>query len=198
MLAISGYGSKIAQELKDIVEREEVDEEIIGFRPPQIPEAERYVFTAGFQGGRHVLNTDFYETDATLDMNFRNIVWVLERLFQKTDHARVCVIGSESGIVGSWDKLYAGAKAALHQYVETKALRENQQLVCLVPWIIEDAGMTMRRTDLTNLAVKKINHPKKRFLKSAEVARFVHFLLYIDLGYTTNCVIRMNGGGHAL
>lgn len=197
MLAINGYDSKVAGELRTIVAREEVDEEVIGFRPPQIPEAERYVFCAGHLHGGSILERDFYDTDLASDVNFRNVVWVTERIFQKNPWARVCVVGSESGITGSFDWFYAGSKAAIHNYVENRKVSEHQQLVCVAPWIIEDSGMTIRRTDHEVLARHRLEHPKKRFLLSSEVATMIHYLLYIDPGYINNIVIRMNGGRHA-
>jgi hypothetical protein len=55
--------------------------------------------------------------------------------------------------------------------------------------------MTLRRDDTENLERRREEHPKKRFLTSLEVAKMVHHLLYVDEGYTTGTVIRMNGGG---
>ena len=107
------------------------------------------------------------------------------------------MIGSESGFAWGFDGAYAGAKAALHCYVENKPLRPKQQLVCIAPGIIEDAGMTERRMDKENLEKRRKDHPKHRFLTSDEVAKLAHFLLYVDQGYISNVVIRMNGGDHA-
>jgi NAD(P)-dependent dehydrogenase (short-subunit alcohol dehydrogenase family) len=56
--------------------------------------------------------------------------------------------------------------------------------------------MTLDRKDVENLERRREGHPKKRFLTAAEVAKLIHFLLYIDEGYTTGTVIRMNGRGN--
>ena len=58
--------------------------------------------------------------------------------------------------------------------------------------------MTERRQDVENLQHRQEKHPKRRFLEAAEVARMIHFLLYVDEGYTTGVVIRMNGGEHTV
>jgi NAD(P)-dependent dehydrogenase (short-subunit alcohol dehydrogenase family) len=75
-------------------------------------------------------------------------------------------------------------------------IKPQQQIVCVSPGIIEDAGMTVRREDRVNLARRRDMHPKRRFLRAIEVARMIHFLLYVDEGYTSGVVIRMNGGAH--
>ena len=59
-----------------------------------------------------------------------------------------CVIGSESGFVGSFDRAYAAAEGS--DYIGTSRRRyckehSGQQLVCVSPGIIGDAGMTTRR-----------------------------------------------------
>ena len=54
--------------------------------------------------------------------------------------------------------------------------------------------MTLRRTDRDRLERRAAKHPKRRFLDAADVARLVHFLLYVDRGYVSGCVIRMHGG----
>lgn len=135
-------------------------------------------------------------TSKTWLINFKKTVEICEYILGWSSHARICVIGSESGIAGSYDHEYAGSKAALHQYIETRGVGPHQQLVGIAPSIIADAGMTLRRPDQEALAQRAAAHPKGRFLMSEEVARLAYFLLYTDKGYITNTVIRMNGGSH--
>ncbi len=54
--------------------------------------------------------------------------------------------------------------------------------------------MSTRRKDVDNLERRRTEHPKERFVSSAEVAAMVHHVLYVDAGYTTGTVIRMHGG----
>ena len=76
-------------------------------------------------------------------------------------------MGSESGLKGSFDLVYALTKSSIHKYVEErKILKKKQQLICLAPSTIMDAGITLRRHDHYNV-LKSINkNPKKRGLKS--------------------------------
>ena len=73
-----------------------------------------------------------------------------------------------------------------------------QQLVCVAPTCIVGSGMNLRRNadGRAALAERLETHPKQRWLEPREVAEMVCFLLMVDKGYTTNVVIRMNGGEH--
>lgn len=195
MIAIRGYGSRLAQHL-------------IGFLPnweQAVPvergacntTAERHLFCQGQLLPKTVGQQTRNEIAESFEANFAMVVRQCDLIIATNDKARICVIGSESGYSGSFDGAYAGAKAALHRYVETKKLRTpHQQLICIAPSIIGDSGMTTRRTDTGNLAKRKAEHPKGRFLNCSEVCRLIHFALYVDEGYLTNTVIRLNGGQH--
>jgi NAD(P)-dependent dehydrogenase (short-subunit alcohol dehydrogenase family) len=124
------------------------------------------------------------------------VIAACDQVFDERELARVVVIGSESGFSGSYDSAYAAAKAGLHAYVETKRLKPRQQLVCVAPGIIADAGMTTRRPDKDALAARALEHPKRRFVTALEVAKLIRFLLYDDIGYLSGITIRMNGGQH--
>lgn len=190
MLAVTGYRSKIVEELRKLLPS---GEEVV--RIDHLPSSERYFLCAGLLQPMRMMDMEHAEISATMWVNCFWPVEICERVLATNDHARICVMGSESGFTWSHNDAYAGAKAALHRYVETKKLKPNQQLVCVAPSVISDAGMTLRRTDTDNLERRRLEHPKQRFITSAEVARMVHFLLYVDDGYTTGTVIRMNGGG---
>ena len=197
MLAMTGWRSRISQEVRRIAGEKygETFERLTPMKPTL--DAQRYLFCAGILYGKPARDLTASEIGALLDVNFVNVVETCEHILTANPYARICVVGSESGIAGSFDRLYAGSKAALHQYVETRRIRPAQQLVAVAPGIIGDAGMTLRRTDHENLAKREKEHPKGRFLSSAEVARLITFLLYEDSGYICNAVIRVNGGEHA-
>ncbi len=158
------------------------------------PIVARYVLAAGMLVGKPLLQQEPDELIGTLLANATIPIAFCDAVLMDNPHARICVIGSESGFTWSHDGTYAAAKAALHKYVETKKLKPMQQLICIAPSIIEDSGMTQRRTDLDHLARRKAEHPKQRFLRAKEVARLIHFVLYVDEGYLSGQVIRMNGG----
>jgi 3-oxoacyl-[acyl-carrier protein] reductase len=196
MIAIRGHSSSIALQLVKMLKLGETVCNIErGERMPY--DADRYLFCAGVLRNEPVERQTDGEISESFRVNCAQVIAGCERIIKHNPRARICVIGSESGFAGSFDGIYAAGKAGLHRYVETRRLLSAcQQLVCVAPGIIEDSGMTRRRTDMDALKARVERHPKRRFLKAEEVARVVHFLLYVDQGYITNQVIRMNGGEH--
>lgn len=193
MIAINGLGSTIAQALLPLLPRREA---VHHYRlPGEAPAGcDRFLFAQGFLAGRTARAHDATSAGETFTANFLDIVAACDAIFEANEDARVVVIGSESGFTGSYDTAYAGAKAALHAYVETRRLKPRQQLVCVAPGIIGDSGMTERRTDIDALMERRAAHPKHRFICAQEVASLCFFLLYQDLGYLTGITIRMHGG----
>ena len=153
---------------------------------------DRYVLCAGVMYGQKVSEMETMCVLETFAVNYIDVVVFLERLFENNTSARVCVIGSMSGINGSYDTVYAGSKAALHLYVKTKQLTKRQHLVCVAPTIIEDAGMTTRRKDYAATMSRGKNRRLGRWLKSDEVAKTVMFAIENDA--MCNTVIELNGG----
>ena len=204
MLVITGWGSKIAEELRGLIgwthrggddyplEREEDIKRATYDAMPL--DADRYFLCAGLLLPKTLEEMTSDDYVQTMAVNFSYPMGACEDVLAANDSARICVMGSESGFTGSYNMPYASAKRTLHKYVETKELRPMQQLVCVAPGIVGDAGMTLRRTDLDVLESRRTGHPKGRFVTSLEVARLVRFLLYEDEGYVSNTVIRMNGG----
>lgn len=190
MLAVTGIRSKITQELCSLLP---ASEEMVSFDGEV--QAERYVLCAGLLRPKSLTEQTSQDVDEGLWINLVRPMRICDGILQRNERARIVVMGSESGYSWSYDGTYAAAKAALHRYVETKKLGPHQQLVCVAPSIIGDCGMTQRREDRDNLARREREHPKQRFLRAIEVARLVHFLLYVDEGYVSNTVVRMNGGG---
>ena len=195
MLAVTGFNSRIVQELLPLLPAGEQVERIDA-RPARVvlPDCERYLLCAGVIRPKRINEQSPDEIAETLRVNCTRPMAFCDHILDQNDTARICVIGSESGFAWSYDGVYAAAKAALHRYVETKKLKPGQQLICIAPSIIEDTLMTMMRTDTENLERRKAEHPKRRFLKAIEVARAIHFVLYQDEGYLSGQVIRMNGG----
>ena len=154
----------------------------------------RYIFAAGVSTRLKIYEQTGLDIETSLAVNLVSVMKMCEHVLEYNPNARICVIGSTSGECGSSDQVYAVAKAGLHRYVETRMLRySDQQLVCVAPGIIEDSGMTRRRTDTENLRRRRDEHPKGRFLRAIEVAKMIRFLLWEDEGYTTNVVVRMEG-----
>ncbi len=196
MIAIAGAGSEIAKALLTLIPPEET---VLDGKADELPGvADRYLFCAGYLAGKKIGHASELELAETWDVNFYQPVKAIDRILAINRHARIAVVGSESAYTGSFDMAYAGAKAALHTYVETKRLpHADQQLFAVAPTIIGDAGMTTRRSDLAAVARRAELHPKGRWLSSLEVARLIHFGLYVDAGYLSGIVIRLNGGEHA-
>lgn len=194
MIVITGLRSAIAQEFVRLLPSAEV---VVHGKPLEANfpiGAERYLFCQG------LLRPKTYEDQTEAEIaegelvNFTSIKNACDAIFEATDFARVCVIGSESGFRGSFDGNYATSKAKLHNYVEAKALRTpHQQLVCISPGIIEDCRMTTSRQDVENLRRRREQHPMKRFLQAREVAALARTLIYFQ-PFISGTVIRMHGG----
>lgn len=209
MLVITGWNSRIAVELRGLLEKDwrilpladarmiENPQHIARATYDDMPlDADFYFFCAGYLLPKELDEMDRKEVLETYDVNYNHPMRACEDIFKANPKARICVMGSESGFSGSFNEPYAVSKRLLHEYVECRMVGPDQQLVAVAPNIIYDAGMTLRRTDLQRLNARQLAHPKKRFVSSLEVAKLVRFLLYEDQGYITNVVIRMTGGEH--
>lgn len=155
---------------------------------------DRYLLCAGVLYGQTVCDMSPERMIETLAVNYVDVVHFLDRLFLHNHRARVCVIGSMSGINGSYDMMYAGSKAALHLYVKTKKLQKEQHLVCVAPTIIQDAHMTTRRSDYDHVIKRGKERRLGRWLTTDEVARTAMFALENDA--LCNGVIELTGGIH--
>lgn len=197
MIAIRGIHSTIAASLIILLPQGETVHEIERGSSGKDSGATRFLICQGKLTPKRLTDQTDAERQELFSVNCADVIAACDRIIETVPEARICVIGSESGFSGSFDWSYAGSKAALHRYVETKPLRtSSQQLVCVAPGIIGDAGMTTRRADQHNLVARRMEHRKGRFIDSIEVARLIHFLLYVDSGYLSGITIRMNGGEH--
>lgn len=192
MLAVTGLSTTIVKEYLKIVPDEEV-KRIVAYPnldmfdcELKIPDADRYILAAGVLHQEKMKDQTGRQIMTSLSVNFINVVRICEEILEKNEHARICVIGSESAYGGSFDETYAGAKAALHRYVEKRTLRAHQQLVCVSPPIISDAGMTLRRHDYPEILKRRPT------VTSSEVARLVYDLLNFECELNS-VVVRMKG-----
>lgn len=191
-LVLVGASSRISHYL-----REMTDESVMEARLEVCPiDEDKYFVAAGHLYGRKISELTPEQIAHCSFVNLIGPMLLCETILESNATARICLMGSESAIAGSYDRTYAANKAGLHAYVETRKLKPDQQLVCIAPGIIADAGMTTRRTDTQNLAARSATHPKRRFVTAREVASLAYFLLFVDRGYISNTVIRMNGGEH--
>ena len=193
MIYVRGAGSAIAQALNELHPICPVH------RGERMPDAEKYLFCAGLIHQKRASHQTDDEIRDAFEVNAVSVIRECERLIENNPNARICVIGSESGFKGSFDAVYAVAKAGLHRYVETKRLKyPDQQLVCVAPTCVLNTGMNRQRNadGVASLERRRLLHPKMRWLQPMEVARMIHFLLCVDEGYTTSVVVRMSGGEH--
>lgn len=195
---VRGAGSAIAQALATLTPIESVPRPSRAVYAMPV-DAERYLFCAGLQIQKRIGEQEEDEVEELFWVNAGDVIRECDRLIEENPRARICVIGSEAAYTWGFNGTYAAAKAALHRYVETKRLKHpGQQLVCVAPTMIVGTGMNRQRNadGVAAAERRRLAHPKQRWLQPIEVARLVHFLLVVDEGYVTNCVVRMNGGEH--
>lgn len=204
-LMLTGVNSQIIKELKSLLPR---DQECLELSRTQcdmgnlaeidcwndfILSCDKFVLAHGSVSGKPFQEQEEAEILESLKVNLLSVVRICEIALQNP-LARIVVIGSESGKKGSYDINYWLSKAALHSYVKERRLNHpDQQLVCVSPCSVIDAGMTRRKSeDLIEKSIQSTS--KERGLTSLEVAKCIHHLLFVDKGYTTNTVVEIYGG----
>ena len=131
-------------------------------------------------------------------VNLLSVVKICEIALQNNRQVKIIILGSESGVKGSFDIVYALTKTAIHKYVEERKIKyPKQQLICLAPSTIIDSHMTTKRKDKRNVQKSIINNPKKRGILSKEVSNLIYTLFYEQTDYISNTVIRIDGGKFA-
>lgn len=194
MIAIFNARSSIARALRELLP---LDESIVAdqYEAPEIAFAQRFLFCTGYLCGKPIAEQSPNETARAYNENFADIATMCDQILAVNRNARICIIGSESGCCGSYDMAYAGAKAAMHLYVERKRLEHpGQQLVAVSPTVIWDSGMTQARTDLADCEARGRARRRGEWLSAQDVAQVVHFALYVDRGNLCNTIIHMTGG----
>lgn len=178
MLAVTGFRTSIVKALS--VRTGEPVERIHGtlthptthFAWPD--GCERFVLAAGIIYQKQVQDLTVPEIENALHVNLTNVMRCCEKILRSVPRARIVVIGSLSGREGSFDQLYAAAKAGVHCYVQTRLVQPPQLLACVAPTIVSDAGMTLRRPDYPALL------SRRPYVTSMQVAEHVAALLYAD------------------
>ena len=131
-------------------------------------------------------------------INFFSIIKICEIALNNNKNVRIIILGSESRVKGSFDIIYGLMKSAIHKYVEERRIKfPKQQLVCVAPSTIIDANMTLNRKDKHNVKSSILKNPKKRGLKSSEIANLLYDIFYKHTDYISNTVIRVDGGKFA-
>lgn len=190
MLVTIGRRSSIARAVVKNYDGKRNDSDLIDDATPL--DGDQYLICSGYLAGKNLLEIDFDEANETWHANYIAICTFLDKLFDQNPYARVCVIGSHSGFEGSHDMAYAGAKAALHTYIETKRLKHGKQLlVGLAPHIIWDSGMTQKRDDLAELQKRSLENRTNWWLTSAEVANIASYVLFNAPTTISNQIIRI-------
>lgn len=193
MIGIAGASATIAREFCRLLP-EGVEPVCDRLREHQ-PGLDRYLICTGYLAGKSLSDITPEEAELTWRRNFIDVARFCDLAFAANPKTRICVIGSESGFAGSYDMAYAGAKAALHLYVQTKRLRyPDQQLVAIAPAIIWDSAMTLRRDDLNALDARARATRHGRWLTPAEVATQAYQALFIASPFLSNTVIRLGPG----
>jgi len=133
-----------------------------------------------------------------VSINLLSVVKICEVALQYNKKVKIIILGSESGIKGSFDIVYSLTKAAIHKYVEERKIKyPNQQLICLAPSTIIDSQMTIKRKDKRNVLKSIVSNPKKRGILSKEISNLIYALFYEQTDYISNTVIRIDGGKFA-
>jgi NAD(P)-dependent dehydrogenase (short-subunit alcohol dehydrogenase family) len=193
MIAVTGYNTTIVKELSQFLPKQET---VVRLGDHKEGTCNRYLLAAGVLHNKRIVDQADSEAQESMRVNALGPIRSCELILLNNPKARICIIGSKAGEAGSYDQVYAAAKAGVHNYVRNARITGDQQIVCIAPTIIMDSGMTQRRNEdgMKSLRRRVSEHPKERFLKAKEVARLVYFLLYLDEGYITNTVIEMKGG----
>lgn len=153
------------------------------------------IYSWGVLNPERLLEQDEAKTWNSLYINFVLPARLLEMLNQSKIKFRFVYISSESAIKGSYDATYAMGKAAMERFIrEIRINKPDSSCVAIAPSMIEDAGMTVRRSDQENVVKALETHPKRRLLRSAEVAKMINWIINEGSDYLTNTTIHLDGG----
>ncbi|TAK83393.1 MAG: SDR family oxidoreductase [Aquabacterium sp.] len=153
---------------------------------------DRYLICTGYLAGKSIDEIRSDHLAETFSRNFAEIARFCDKVFAIRPEARVCIIGSESGFAGSYDMAYAGAKAAIHLYIETKRLKYAEQMIVgIAPGIIWDSNMTQSRDDRELLSDVSDHNRLGRWISAKEVAELAHYLLMEASPAVSGQIIRM-------
>jgi len=146
---------------------------------------DRFVLAAGVLRQQRLFDQTGFDVRISLAVNMVSVARLCEAILRSREHARICVIGSESGFKGSFDETYAMCKAAVHAYVSWRKVLPLQSIACVAPPIISDSGMTARRNDYPQVL------GERRTVTARQVASAVYDSLYLDGFLGSNQVVRL-------
>ncbi len=153
-----------------------------------------YLFHSILSNKKHLLKSN-HEIQNQLNINLLSIIKICEIALSYNKNVQIFILGSESGLKGSYDIIYGLTKSSIHKYVEErKIFYKNQQLVCIAPSTIMDGKMTLNRKDKNNVKKSISDNPKKRGLYSKEISKLIYDLSFNNSKYVSNTVIHVNGG----
>ncbi len=205
-ILIIGKNSKIAKEFikkiknKKIISPSKFDWDMSeGFYDNKkikiIKEANKILLLQSVLTAKDFLKRKQNEINNQININLISVIKICEISLRYNKKVKIIILGSESGIKGSYDIIYGLMKSAIHKYVEERRIKyPKQQLVCIAPSIITDTKMTLKRNDKKNVIKSVKNNPKKRGLKAKEIANLIYNIFYYNTDYITNTVIRVDGG----
>jgi NAD(P)-dependent dehydrogenase (short-subunit alcohol dehydrogenase family) len=153
------------------------------------------IYSWGVLHPERLLEQDQSKIWSSIYFNFVLPARLLEMVNESGVQFRYIYISSESAHKGSYDGTYAMSKAAMERFIrEIRINNKESSCVGIAPSMIEDCGMTLRRTDQKNVRIAAASHPKNRLLRSNEVADLVVWLMNGASDYITNTTIAVNGG----
>jgi NAD(P)-dependent dehydrogenase (short-subunit alcohol dehydrogenase family) len=160
-----------------------------------IKEANKILLLQSVLTAKDFLKRKQNEINNQININLISVIKICEIALRYNKKVKIIILGSESGIKGSYDIVYGLMKSAIHKYVEERRIKHpKQQLVGIAPSTIADTKMTLKRNDKKNIIKSVKNNPKKRGLKAKEIANLIYNIFYYNTDYITNTVIRVDGG----
>lgn len=205
-ILIIGKNSNIAREFLNKIKNQKIyapskvkwNMQNLSFSKSQIKiikSADKILLLQSVLSSKDFLKRTGYDINNQININLISIIKICEIALRNNKDVKIIILGSESGIKGSYDIVYGLMKSAIHKYVEERKIGfSKQQLVCISPSTIIDGKMTLKRKDKKNI-MKSINvNPKKRGINSFEIADLIYHLFYDLTDYITNTVIRVDGG----
>lgn len=141
-------------------------------------DARYFVLAAGVITSACILHQSPNQMENTMAVNCLNVIRICEYVLMRNKVARIVVVGSESAVKGSYDEVYAAAKAGVHAYVASRYLSDKQRLVCVVPPLIGDSLMTAMRHDYPQILTQR---PTVTSMEVAEAIRKLLFDEYLPI-----------------
>ena len=215
-ILITGYSSKVVKELTGLIYEQNVDVEIIKFGRgvdsdyhvdfSSIAECKKFLvklneispayllINHGVLPGDQIIDTSDEDIWNSLSVNLISYLFIIESL-TKAENIKTVIMSSISGKAGSYDTLYAAAKAGIDVTIRriSSTIPYSSRLNAVSPGIIKDARMTTVRTDLEVLENKRRNTPTKQFTTSLDVAKLIYFILF-ESDNLSGENINLNGG----